>query len=308
MLAGRDDAASLDHYVKDFGERFAEKDGTIHGAYGRRWRTVFGFDQITEVVRRLRTNPDDRQCVISMWDPTLAHAAEDVAFGQEDFLGGIDWKDRPCNTHVYLRVRSENHVVEGGVIRDAAGGQMDYVETEEQSRKVLDLTVCCRSNDVIWGAYGANAVHFSVLQEYLAGRIGVGVGRMYQLSNNFHGYVDALDRLGDPVDLMNENCQYESGEVFAEPIGERWRSWDEDLRMFMQWHDELWTLPSDSGDIDVPDGLENLWFYNVAGNVVQTMWLWRAGRRHEAMEWCQMIEASDWRVACQGWMERRLER
>jgi thymidylate synthase len=58
---------------------------------------------------------------------------------------------------------------------------------------VLDLTVLCRSNDVVWGAYGANAVHFSVLQEYLAGRIGVDVGVMYQFSNNYHGYVDGAE-------------------------------------------------------------------------------------------------------------------
>ena len=73
-----------------------------------------------------------------------------------------DTKDQPCNTHIYLRVR--------------AGA--------------LEMTVLCRSNDIIWGAYGANAVHFSVLQEYLAAAIGVKVGTMYQVSNNWHTYVD----------------------------------------------------------------------------------------------------------------------
>jgi len=47
MLAGRDDAETLNHYVTDFGERFAESasgsanweaGGQIHGAYGHRWR------------------------------------------------------------------------------------------------------------------------------------------------------------------------------------------------------------------------------------------------------------------------------
>ena len=40
----------------------------------------------------------------------------------------------------------------------------------------LQMTVHCRSNDIIWGTYGANAVHFSILQEYVAARIGVDLG------------------------------------------------------------------------------------------------------------------------------------
>jgi hypothetical protein len=50
------------------------------------------------------------------------------------------------------------------------------------------MQVNCRSNDIIWGAYGANAVHFSFLQEWLAWAIGVRVGVFYQVSFNYHIY------------------------------------------------------------------------------------------------------------------------
>ena len=73
---------------------------------------------------------------------------------------GHPHKDIPCNTTIYFRVR----------------------ET------LLDMTVCCRSNDAIWGAYGANAVHFSFLLEYIACATGLNLGKMYQISNNFHVY------------------------------------------------------------------------------------------------------------------------
>lgn len=73
---------------------------------------------------------------------------------------GAKSKDIPCNTHIYFRVRNG----------------------------YLDMTVCCRSNDVVWGAYGANAVHFSFLQEWLANMIGVAPGMYYQISNNWHVY------------------------------------------------------------------------------------------------------------------------
>jgi thymidylate synthase len=73
---------------------------------------------------------------------------------------GVDKRDRPCNTHVYF---------------DARGG-------------VLNMTVCCRSNDALWGAYGANVVHFSMLQELMAHGVGIPVGVYRQVSNNFHAY------------------------------------------------------------------------------------------------------------------------
>jgi hypothetical protein len=54
----------------------------------------------------------------------------------------------------------------------------------------LDMTVCNRSNDAIWGVYGANVVQFSVLQEFVAGSLGANVGKYVQMSNSFHVYTD----------------------------------------------------------------------------------------------------------------------
>jgi len=71
-------------------------------------------------------------------------------------------KDIPCNTNIYFKVR---------------GGE-------------LQMTVCNRSNDMIWGAYGANAVHMSVLQEYIASALGVYIGPYYQISDSFHVYLN----------------------------------------------------------------------------------------------------------------------
>ena len=139
MLSGRNDATWLDQFVSDFSVRFAEDDGMQHGAYGYRWRNHFYNDQLPVLIDILKTNNNDRRAVLTMWDP-----ASD--------LGVRDKKDIPCNSQAFLRVRKGS------------------------SGPVLDITVCCRSNDAIWGAYGANAVHFSVLLEYLARMIGVGVG------------------------------------------------------------------------------------------------------------------------------------
>ena len=98
----------------------------------------------------------------------------------EDLMG--TWKDRACNTAAYF---------------DCRGG-------------VLNMTVTCRSNDMLWGAYGANAVHFSFLQEVLAHAIGVPVGVYRQFSNNFHVYADL-----DLVKHFLSNPPYYEGDRYT---------------------------------------------------------------------------------------------
>jgi Thymidylate synthase len=147
-------------FLSWFNSRIASysDDGEVfHGAYGHRLRHRFGVDQIEAAVNMLREDYNTRRVVLAIWDP------------KADL--GASSKDLPCNDMVMARVRIDP-------------------DTLHPSRKVLDITVCNRSNDAVWGAYGANAVQFSFLQEYLATRIGVGVGKYTQSSFNFHVYTD----------------------------------------------------------------------------------------------------------------------
>ena len=150
MLAGRDDVAPLTRYVKDFG-RFSDDGVTLHGAYGHRWKRP--KDQLAIIADRLTDDPNDRRCVLQMWDV-------------ERDLGRVG-KDAPCNTTAVFQC-------------DADGR--------------LDLTVFCRSNDIVWGAYGANAVHFGFLLEYMALWIGCPIGTYRQVSVNWHSYVDVFEQ------------------------------------------------------------------------------------------------------------------
>ncbi len=290
MLSGSNGARALDRYVADFSARYSD-DGVIHGAYGHRWRHALGFDQLDAVVRRLRADPDDRQCVLQMWDASQSYEdAQQTYAGGNDLLG--DWKDRPCNTHVYLRVQKYRQPK-----IDA-----DTPQTVEDGQLVLDLTVCCRSNDIVWGAYGANAVHFSFLQEYLAGRVGVGVGVMYQVSNNYHGYVETLDRIGDPS-LLPGTDPYEDGLVVPVPIGTNFEAWDDDLRNFMEWH---------VGGARNQHGLENeftnTWFRDVAVPMCCANSFRRDGDIDRALVTANKIAASDWQTAAVNWLCRRIKR
>lgn len=272
MLAGQRDARMLDRFVKDFSTRFAEDDGMVHGAYGYRWKNWFHrygddglfhkIDQLVESIRLLRSNPNDRQVVIQMWDT-------------ETDLGIFGLADRPCNTQIYLRI------VDGA----------------------LDLTTTARSHDMIFGATGANAVHFTILQEYLAAGIGCEVGRFYQFSNNYHAYEDVFAKTshGD-VAYVNSTNYYDAvkhpeGTVTPYPMVQDFADFDRDVAVFLE------------GDWTRPDKVYvNRWFPDVLCPMVQAHTAWKDGNRRYAIDACGAIVASDWRLACRQWMERRMKK
>jgi hypothetical protein len=181
-------------------------------------------------------------------------------------------KDVPCNTNAYPQINVE--------------GQ-------------LDLMVCNRSNDLIWGAYGANAVHFSVLQEYMAAAIGVPVGAYYQVSMNTHLYVgphgwmldeDALGEKPDEDLYADQGC--EPFPLMSLPKNR----WDREMVLLVE------RGPEDCPGLDDP-------FLEA---VVRPLWLaWRAfkeggpervGRAQEQLRSCA---AQDWSRAAFEWLERR---
>ena len=151
MLSGRNDLNPLRRYVSTFGN-FSDDGKTLNGAYGYRWKKSFGKDQLQIIARRLKENPDDRRCVLQMWDAT-----QDLDSSSLDI---------PCNL-----VCTFQRGIEGE----------------------LNLTVFCRSNDILWGAYFANAFQFGMLIEYMALAIGCPIGTYTQISVNWHGYLNTLE-------------------------------------------------------------------------------------------------------------------
>lgn len=271
MLAGRDDAAFLNNYVKDFGSRFAETDGRIHGAYGYRWRKGLGFDQLDEIVGVLRDNSNDRQCVLQIWDGREARW-DGESFTEEGFsdLTGV-WKDCPCNTQIFFRIRDNS----------------------------LDVMVSCRSNDIVWGAYGANCVHMTFLQEYMAGRIGVPVGTYYQVSWNYHGYHASLDK----IKAIELDDRYNSGPCLApSPLVTHPDIFDEELYRLMEAIDLV-----HRGEIPqtmIPP-MRNSFLDQTVYRAAVAHAHYRTESLDYALKTAELIESPDWRAACCEWLRRR---
>jgi len=181
-------------------------------------------------------------------------------------------KDLPCNTQCYFWIRDDK----------------------------LNMTVSNRSNDIIYGCYGANAVHFSFLQEYLAQMIGVGIGRYIQFSNNWHCYTEFP--------------------VFAKvlPITDFDQYWENIENPYLNGEASAMDLISDPlcFDLDLEIFLAEPIFCDVRNNFIMEVAkpMYRAyesfkGNSSEridiALEQAGLITAPDWKKACVEWLRRR---
>ena len=150
MLDGRTEVAPLAKYVKRMKE-YSDDGKTLRGSsYGHRWREHFDKNQLELVANRLVMNKEDRRSVLGMWDPRI------------DLVEGDSLKDLPCNMIITFQV--------------------------EPTNETLDMTIFCRSNDILWGTYFANAFHFSMLLHYMSWLTKIPMGTYYQVSVNYHAY------------------------------------------------------------------------------------------------------------------------
>lgn len=255
MLGGRNDATWLDTYVHDFSARFAEPTGLLHGAYGYRWRSHFGYDQIDDCVKLLCADQDTRQVVLTMWDP-----GEDL---------GTQVADRPCNTHIYFRVQQPGE------------------------QPVLGMTVCNRSNDAVWGMFGANAVHMSVLHEYMAWRTDYAQGSYVQISNNLHLYQSTADKWTN-----DEDDPYAANVVVGTALfGGSPHRFEAELDWWLQ-------NPTQQGE----HWQTSMPFANLLVPMAQAWDMWKQGDKLKARAHVQKyVEPLDWKKACHDWMAPKPE-
>jgi thymidylate synthase len=258
MLAGRKDVAWIKRFNSSF-EQFSDNGKDFHGAYGHRWRNHFLINDLYPM--------DQLLMIVNILKKNPVDRRCVLTMWDPTCDLGHEGKDFPCNTQIYF---------------DATHGQ-------------LNMTVTCRSNDIVWGAYGANAVHFSVLQEVLATMIGIPVGVYWQLSNNWHGYLNTMEKVLPLRNMKMELCPYELNEVQAFPIMNTEPSvWWEDLEIFM-----------DEGPIV---GFRDPFFRRVVTPIYNS-WMAKEQKSNpdrwdNALEIIQQCSASDWKKACREWLNR----
>lgn len=280
ILAGRKDVAFLDVFNKQM-VNYSDDGLVFNAPYGYRMREHFGLDQIAGVIQLLQHDKHTRQAVIQIWDP------EDL---------NKHTKDKACNMQVVFRIRTDN------------------VGTER-----LYMTVYNRSNDILWGALGANVVQFSMLQEYVAAHLGLWVGPYTQISNALHAYIDTRSpHTGKGAQLWEELCDsylydssynmhyqpYDEVNKIVLMTNEDIAKFDKDLTLFfnifdMRGFDELNKMAVQTWhsryfkDLVIP--MLNVWFIHKKFGAT------------EALGYIHNIVSDDWQRAAEHWLNKRIK-
>lgn len=184
---------------------------------------------------------------------------------------GANSKDIPCNVGIKFEIRDGE----------------------------LNMCVFNRSNDIVWGTYGANVVQFSMIQEYLAMHLGVKIGWYEQISTNFHAYKETFYKHDlDKVAFGGIVDPYSNGEIKSMPFlaeGERPEQWEMDLVEFMK----------DAQGIHPVAEYKTEYFRSTVSTMLDAWEAYEEKHQEGALHAAHNIGAPDWRLACQQWLGRR---
>jgi thymidylate synthase len=174
----------------------------------------------------------------------------------------------------------------------------------------LDMTVFNRSNDVIWGCCGANAVHFAIMQEYMASMIGVKIGSYWQISTNLHQYQYHIDQFENRIKGDNEitidiSLSYYLGHGVqsyepTQPLIEYQEHFNEDLEETMLWIEGI------QNNQEHYDGnLSNPFLRDTVLPMALAHQMYKNKKIDDALEEIKKVAALDWRKAGEEWLLRR---
>jgi hypothetical protein len=258
MLAGRNDVAPLTRYVKRMAD-FSDDGETFNAAYGHRWRHATKID-IDQLTRIISGLQINPECRRQVLK--IWAIKHDLARAT---------KDAACNLAATFQINPEGE---------------------------LDMAVFCRSNDIIWGCYGANAVHFSMLQEYIARSVGVRIGKYTQISVNYHAYENVLR----PMLAMAST----PGNYGADPY------WNNQVKPFPimyvtqdEWDEDVKRFVTMDGSAPKETVFNDPFFTDVAYPIVLAHDHYKNGDWQSAVDIASLCQATDWRLACTQWLERR---
>lgn len=192
----------------------------------------------------------------------------------------------------------------------------NVIATFQMNFGELELTVFCRSNDIVWGAYGANAVHFSFLHEYMAAAIGVPQGRYTQISVNWHGYLKTLEPVWSIEDVLSGDT-IDAGQSEPNPYDGKVRA----LRMPQWQQDKLdravhWTVndinglyAGDGARLPMPLSMANDEFWVTIHRVLEAHKVHKGHGPESAIRFLEgtPIQDADWIVAAKEWLARRIK-
>lgn len=213
--------------------------------------------------------------VILQKDPLSRQAL--VQLWNVNDLGAVT-KDRACNTQLMFRV------INGS----------------------LDMTVCNRSNDAVWGGVsGANITNLFVFQEFIAALTGFSIGQMHVMSNNLHMYLDNPQTQALLDKYVGRSI--EGGEqLFKNP-------YEDFTPTPMITHPNLFDNENDAllrimrrSRYPVGQLFKNEYLNHTAAPMGLVFHMYKDGGAADALNYVHRIKAPDWQLAVHDWLKRKV--
>lgn len=244
------------HFVKLFNSRI-----DAYSDNGEYFNAAYGF--------RMRHHWGDDQLVevinLLRRDPTTRRAVIQL-YDCHDLVNQTS-KDHACNTSMMFAIRDGR----------------------------LELTVTNRSNDAWWGYAGANIVHFTMIQEFIAAAVGVPMGRYFTVSNNLHIYTELYDA-NNHLALPPDDYDYDAYKHGIGPWNiinsSSWETWLHDAASFCD------------APFARPYKPYHPFFTEVAYPMAMVSHT-RKNKTGDGRDWANKIVADDWRLATLQWIDRR---
>lgn len=271
MLAGRNDLAPLKYYVSTF-DQFSDDGETLNGAYGYRW---YQGSQIPGIIEHLKAFPNSRRAVLQMWNVEDDFWKIGFANDSTKYFNSTDFpasKDVCCNLCVCFAIKYGR----------------------------LQMTVYNRSNDLIWGTLGANAVHFAFLQAFIANKLEIPTGRYHQITNDLHFYKERWE----PSKWLTH---YQNRTQFSSPKGYQNIFPISAQHFGPRLEDKLYEFTKHHSN--KANAYQKNWYdpylNDVASPLLHAFHMHKERAYGECEYWLNKVKSKDWQLAGKSWIEQR---
>lgn len=180
------------------------------------------------------------------------------------------------------------------------------------SAGLVEMTSINRSNDAIWGGVnGANIVHLSMFQEYVACALGRQMGSWWHFSNNLHVYTENPQWQALKSAPVPQN-------PYADPLASLVRLPLFDAPQHLRFTQRIRSFLSDAqeairrSDCAHLDSYQTINVQEPLPSLAQARVIFNAWQAHKSTQFgavtinnlLNVLPNTDWKMACQAWITR----
>ena len=243
-------------------------------------------DFLQQFNSRIGQYSDDGQVFNAAYGHRMRHY-----FGNDQLLGVVEkLKQDPDTRQAVIQLWSPADLNKSTL--DKACNMQLVFEIQEGK---LNMTVINRSNDAWYGYAGANIVHMTIIQEFVASAVGVLLGEYRTFSTNLHLYTELYDT---SKFLVQPPCS-EFFDHYTNGAANSQRLTDQGAFIFLL---ECEKFCDDPFNTEVE--YVSQFILGVARPLAMISYS-RKNKLSDGSDWAAKIEASDWRRAAFDWIHRR---